>query len=162
MKLSAHFDLEEFLPRGVSAAACPAHVVGNLIRLCNEVLEPARAALDGPIEVTSGYRPPAFNTHVGGVATSDHHDGNAADIYAPGLESERWEDRTIALHRIIATQLDGKFGQLILEDRRKAEGRPSRLWIHVSNPTKKHPADAAANRLLASYRPGSYEPWSAA
>lgn len=57
----------------------PAYAERNLVRLCNEVLEPLRAQV-GPIRVTSGYRCPRLNEAIGGSSTSAHMDGLAADI----------------------------------------------------------------------------------
>lgn len=83
--LSPHFKLSEFL-RSDSAARndidmTPSDaIVANLRRLCTTVLEPVRDIVGQPMIVSSGYRPPALNKLVGGVSTSAHVDGRAADI----------------------------------------------------------------------------------
>ncbi|MBC5633475.1 hypothetical protein H8S65_11960 [Parabacteroides sp. N37] len=54
-----------------------------LKRLAVDVLEPLRECLGAPIIVTSGFRNPAVNRLVGGVAASQHTKGEAADCYTP-------------------------------------------------------------------------------
>ena len=94
MNISPHFTLAEFL-RSEAAARHdismepPVEVVANLTHLAREVLEPIREAAGVPIIVTSGYRPHALNTLVGGAANSDHLYGLAADIHALGHDT-RW------------------------------------------------------------------------
>ena len=51
-----------------------------LKRLAVDVLEPLRECLGAPIIVTSGFRNPAVNRLVGGVAASQHTKGEAADV----------------------------------------------------------------------------------
>lgn len=94
-RLSTHFALAEFL-RSATAEKLgidmtPSDtIIENLSALCEQVLEPLRAALgrafgrETPITVTSGYRPPKLNAAVGGVAASQHLYGEAADIVVPG------------------------------------------------------------------------------
>lgn len=55
-------------------------VVDHLRQLTEEILDPMREAWGGPLTVTSGYRCKALNKAVGGVATSAHLEGWAADI----------------------------------------------------------------------------------
>lgn len=89
MKLSAHFSLEEFtisskaLSMGVKNEPTPAHLE-NLKRLA-ERMEAVRALFNKPIEVTSAYRNPQVNAAVGGVPTSAHALGHAADFHVDGL-----------------------------------------------------------------------------
>lgn len=52
----------------------------NLAALTDNILDPLREAWGKPIMVNSGYRCPALNKAVGGVATSQHMAGQAADI----------------------------------------------------------------------------------
>lgn len=52
----------------------------NLTTLVEKVLDPLREAWGKPIRVNSGYRSPAVNRLVKGVATSMHLTGHAADI----------------------------------------------------------------------------------
>lgn len=55
--------------------------VDNLRYLCAELLQPLRNALGVGVYISSGYRCPALNKAVGGVATSQHTTGQAADVY---------------------------------------------------------------------------------
>lgn len=55
-------------------------VVDHLRQLTEEILDPMREAWGGPLTVTSGYRCKALNKAVGGVSTSAHLEGWAADI----------------------------------------------------------------------------------
>lgn len=52
----------------------------NVAALVDNVLDPLREAWGKPITVTSGYRCPQVNRLAGGVATSMHLTGHAADI----------------------------------------------------------------------------------
>lgn len=83
MKVSEHFWLSEFRPRSTAYDAVRVHP-----RLV-ELLERIRAAAGCPIRITSGYRPPAYNSEVGGVSSSLHLDGLAADIYADALRVDQ-------------------------------------------------------------------------
>lgn len=85
--LSDHFKLSEFLYSQTALShKCPEQfspdmdIVYNLHALVVNVLEPVRVHLGKPIRVTSGYRCPALNRLVGGVDTSQHLKGMAADI----------------------------------------------------------------------------------
>ena len=59
-------------PNGVQRAA--------LTALVTNILDPLREEYGKPIVVTSGFRCPRLNHAVGGVATSQHMKGEAADI----------------------------------------------------------------------------------
>ena len=70
------------------------------IEIC-EFLETARAKF-GPLKITSGHRPPAVNSAVGGAANSEHlyRPGcGAVDVYplnGEGAAFEQWVDKTWA------------------------------------------------------------------
>lgn len=53
----------------------------NLTALVEKVLDPLREAWGQPIVVSSGYRSPILNRAVGGVSSSQHILGQAADIH---------------------------------------------------------------------------------
>ena len=55
-------------------------VVSHLTELTEKILEPLRIAWGSSIKVTSGYRCDALNKAVGGVSTSAHKQGYAADL----------------------------------------------------------------------------------
>lgn len=96
MKLSANFDLSEFL-RSEKAARMgiviepSGAVVNRLQALCVYVLEPMRAAVNRRstkqrvVHILSGYRPPEVNELVGGSKNSQHIHGEAADCVVSGL-----------------------------------------------------------------------------
>lgn len=84
---SKYFKLSEFLASDVASSRRLVEqfqptfdVVNNLYELVANVLDPIRDELGMPILVTSGYRCPALNRLVGGVDTSQHLKGMAADI----------------------------------------------------------------------------------
>jgi putative chitinase len=114
MLLSPHFSLEEFtlsskaLSMGVENTPTPEHLE-NLKRLAAR-MEEVRALFDRAIEITSGYRNPVINAAVGGVPTSAHALGHAADFHVDGLH-----DLDTA-KRIRDSALD--FDQLIYEKNR--------------------------------------------
>lgn len=58
----------------------PPGVKIKLSTLVNNLLDPIREKWGGPITVNSGYRCPELNNRVGGVPTSQHVRGEAADI----------------------------------------------------------------------------------
>lgn len=82
-----HFSLKEFL---VSPTATKLginqcdyltfSVVHNLELLCGRILEPLRLDFAEPIRITSGFRCAPLNVAVGGVPSSNHLKGLAADI----------------------------------------------------------------------------------
>jgi zinc D-Ala-D-Ala carboxypeptidase len=89
MQLTKHFSLLELthsskaISMGNDNQPTPAHMA-NLQRLA-EMMELVRALFGRPIEITSGYRNPAVNAAVGGVPTSHHALGHAADFHVDGL-----------------------------------------------------------------------------
>lgn len=87
MQLTPHFTLAELTASTKARAhdldnTPPPEIVPRLVRTA-EMLERIRSTLGVPVIVTSGYRSQAVNRLVGGVATSDHTQGHAADIVAP-------------------------------------------------------------------------------
>ena len=90
-------------------------------RLIEQLLDPIRAAWGGPITVNSGYRSPALNRAVGGVATSQHVKGEASDItVGSSAENKRLFDKIVELQKAGRIAFD----QLIDESNYK--------WIHIS------------------------------
>lgn len=91
MQLSPHFSLAE-LTRSQTALRLgipnepDERIVANLTRLCALILEPARALLGVPLQISSGYRSPRLNGAVGGAPSSAHLEGRAADVLTPGLD----------------------------------------------------------------------------
>ena len=85
--------------------------------LIENVLDPLREAYGKPIYVNSGFRNDKLNKEVGGVVTSQHRRGEAADISAGSIkENEK-------LFNLIQ-ELNLPFDQLINES--------NFSWVHVS------------------------------
>lgn len=108
-------------------------VTNNLVALVNGVLDPVREAFGQPIIVTSGYRCKALNKAVGGVATSQHQLGQAADIHTV---SDTYKDNKKLWDLICAMVAKGKIdtGQYIWEYGNK--NGPD--WIHISTRGNHH------------------------
>lgn len=106
--------------RSIDNTPSPQHLV-NLNALIDNVLDPARQLWGKPVTVTSGYRCPALNRAVGGVAYSQHLTGQAADITAGGQAANAKLFEAIRDSEI-------PFDQLIWE-KGNAMGPQ---WVHVS------------------------------
>lgn len=86
--LSPNFTLEEMIR---STTATKRNIdntpnkdqIKNLTDLCKKILEPLRKELGYPITINSGFRSSKLNVAVGGVSTSAHCFGLAADIVCP-------------------------------------------------------------------------------
>lgn len=122
MNLTEHFTLEELLASQTAVRlgfeeqfTPPDSVKQNLKALCENVLEPLRVKLGASINISSGYRCERDNTAIGGVNTSQHCKGQAADTSTPKLSVEEW-------HQFIKSS-GIEFDQLIQEFDR---------WVHVS------------------------------
>ncbi len=137
MQLTPHFTLAELTASTKARAhdldnTPPPEIVPRLVRTA-EMLERIRSTLGVPVIVTSGYRSQAVNRLVGGVATSDHTQGHAADIVAPAYGTPLQIARALApLVPVLG------IGQLIYEQ----FGASS--WVHVST---RVPAQAV-NRVI--------------
>jgi hypothetical protein len=143
MKLSPNFSLWEFttsqtaVRQGIDNTPSD-EVIKNLRALCEQILEPARAAL-GPLRISSGYRSPALNTSIGGSKTSAHVFGFAADVIP-------LQTSTLAFAKWVAA--NRPFDQIILEF-----GSPSDpAWIHVSSDPKQR------KQILKTVAGGGYAP----
>lgn len=90
----------------------------SVAALVDNVLDPLREAWGKPLTVTSGYRCPALNKAVSGVANSQHLLGEAADITTGNVVDNR---RLFQLAQDLALPFD----QLI-DERGFA-------WIHISH-----------------------------
>lgn len=65
----------------------PEEVYVNVVKVANQ-LQYLRAEIGQPIKVNSAYRSPEHNQKVGGVKTSQHLLGKAADIVVKGMPTE--------------------------------------------------------------------------
>lgn len=137
MKLSTHFTLAELTAsnkaRQLGLDNTPPHELMPRLVLLAEMLERVRSTLGAPVIVTSGYRGPALNRAVGGVTSSDHTQGHAADIVCPGYGSPYQIAKLLA--PLVSTL---GIGQLILE------GVKGKQWVHVSTRVP----EKVANRVI--------------
>ena len=137
MNLSPHFTLAELTASNKAAQlgldnTPPPELLPRLI-LTAEMLERIRSTLNVPITVTSGYRGRELNMAVGGVTSSDHTQGHAADIIAPRFGTP-YEVAKL-LSPLVSTL---GIGQLILE------GIKGKQWVHVSTRTP----EVMGNRII--------------
>lgn len=68
--------------KGICNVITTAAVRDAVKELTERVLQPLRDRLGHPLRINSGYRCPELNKAVGGVPTSQHVKGEAADIAA--------------------------------------------------------------------------------
>lgn len=71
----------ELARKGVRNVIPSFEVRDSVLALVRSVLQPLRDVYQKPMRVNSGYRCPELNRIVGGVATSQHVKGEAADIH---------------------------------------------------------------------------------
>lgn len=129
MKLTEHFTLEELTHSDYAIAHdisndANEYVQQNLIMLCVLILEPLRAAINAPIIVNSGFRNKQVNAGVGGVPTSHHLLGLAADIQFSSQAQ---------LQLMLAVLKQNKHLDLALVERSK-----SSKWLHIQLPLTNH------------------------
>lgn len=85
-RISRHFKYSEFTKSDtatrlhINNAICDWDVRDNIKALVEDILQPLRNAWGGPLFINSGYRCPELNKAVGGVPTSQHVKGQAADV----------------------------------------------------------------------------------
>ena len=136
-KLTPNFTLAELTASptgarlGIVNAPPPEHL--EKLTLTAELLERVRQVLGCPVIVTSGYRCMRLNIAVGGVTSSDHARGQAADILAPGFGTPYEVAKKLA--PLVSTL---GIGQLILE------GIKGKQWVHISTRI----ADKPVNRVI--------------
>ena len=124
-QISKNFTLEELLASQTAKAKGIKNVPTNaevcaLCALVHNVLQPLRDAMKEPIKIGSGYRSPALNKAVGGVANSQHMKGEAVDLCIDGdkAKGRRWMEWIMA---------HCDFDQIIWEHNAKGS-----YWVHVS------------------------------
>lgn len=138
LHLSDHFTLAEFEKSATAKVngidnTCPSQYIPNLEQLCKTILEPLREFVGQPIIISSGYRCNLLNTKVGGVYSSQHTLGEAADILIPKTTYTNWDDNLAHTDMDIAHKWfdwlkhNVNFDQLILET---SNGKD--YWIHIS------------------------------
>lgn len=126
MSKHRYFELTEFIfsstAKKKGIANIPTfEVVEHLDELVEKILDPLRAAYGMPINVSSGYRCPELNKAVGGVPTSVHLLGYAADLTVGG-SLDRFKEFVVEWLRKTGTRFD----QVLFESDKKGN-----RWVHI-------------------------------
>ena len=111
--------------------------LNNMELIAEEIFEPLRTYVGGPIKINSFFRSPELNKAIGGSTTSQHCKGQAIDIddtYGRMTNAE--------MYHWIKENLD--FDQMIWEF--GDDDNPN--WIHVSYVS----SDKNRNRCLKAYK----------
>ena len=108
----------------------------NMVELAENIFEPLRMYVGGPIKINSFYRSPELNKAIGGSSKSQHCNGQAIDI------DDTFGRMTNAeMFRFVKDHLD--FDQIIWEFGN--DDNPD--WVHVSYVGKEN-----RNRCLKAYK----------
>jgi len=111
--------------------------LNNMELVANEVFEPLRDWVGGPIKINSFFRSPDLNTAIGGSSKSQHCKGQAIDIDDVFNRATNAE-----MYHFIKDNLD--FDQIIWEFGN--DDNPD--WVHVSYVSE----DDNRRRCLKAYR----------
>jgi len=109
----------------------------NMETIANEVFEPLRAWVGGPIKINSFFRCPDLNTAIGGSSRSQHCKGQAIDI-----DDTFGRATNAEMYHFIKEHLD--FDQLIWEF--GDDDNPD--WVHASYVSE----EENRGRCLKAYR----------
>ena len=109
----------------------------NMVAIAEEVFEPLRAYVGGPIKINSFFRSPELNKAIGGSGKSQHCHGQAID-----LDDTFGRCTNAEMFEFIKNNLD--FDQIIWEF--GDEDNPD--WVHVSYVSP----DQNRNRCLQAYK----------
>ena len=109
----------------------------NMVKLAEEVFEPLRAYVGGPIKINSFYRSPKLNKAIGGSTKSQHCNGQAIDI-----DDTFGRMSNAEMYEFIKEHLD--FDQIIWEF--GDNNNPN--WVHVSYVSPQE----NRNRCLKAYK----------
>jgi hypothetical protein len=124
--LSEHFKLGEMTKSSSHPEVynIPSHeAIANLKRVCGW-LEVLRERSGGPVRINSGYRSPQLNKKIGGVPTSNHLTGCAADIRVANMEQLI---RYAAILLDYADESKQDFDELLIE-----KNRYGAIWLHFA------------------------------
>ena len=111
--------------------------LANMVELAENIFEPLRAYVGGPIKINSFYRSPELNKAIGGSTKSQHCHGQAIDI------DDTFGRMTNAeMYDFIKEHLD--FDQMIWEFGN--DNNPD--WVHVSYVSP----EQNRNRCLQAYK----------
>ena len=111
--------------------------LANMELVAEEIFEPLRKWVGGPIKINSFFRCPELNTSIGGSSKSQHCKGQAIDI-----DDTFGKATNAEMYHFIKDNLD--FDQMIWEFGN--DDNPN--WVHVSYVS----AEENRNRCLKAYR----------
>lgn len=91
--ISKNFSYHEFEQSNIAKEERITNVItsvevrDSIKSLVDNLLQPLRDVIKKPLNISSGYRCPALNSHhrVGGSKTSQHVKGEAADVWCPTM-----------------------------------------------------------------------------
>lgn len=130
------FERSEIAARKHINNSIPFHLRANITALVDNVLDPLREAWGGPIDISSGYRCPALNKAAGGVSTSQHMTGEAADlrIYKRDAAGKLIKDANgnAIVDKIANRQLFQRIQELKLPFDQLIDEKDF-SWVHVSH-----------------------------
>jgi len=112
----------------------------NMVAIAEEVFEPLRVWVGGPIKINSFFRSPELNKAIGGSGKSQHCHGQAID-----LDDTFGKATNAEMYNFIKKNLD--FDQIIWEF--GDDDNPD--WVHVSYVSP----DQNRNRCLKAYKKNS-------
>lgn len=125
-KISAHISLREAVEsytakrKGIENIPNEYQLV-NMVAVAENVFEPLRKWVGGPIKINSFFRSPELNKAIGGSGKSQHCEGRAIDI-----DDVYGHKSNAEMYNYIKNNLD--FDQLIWEF--GTDDNPD--WVHVS------------------------------
>ena len=111
--------------------------VDNMRLIADQVFQPLRAWVGGPIKINSFFRSPELNTAIGGSTKSQHCHGQAID-----LDDTFGRATNAEMYEFIKENLD--FDQMIWEF--GDDNNPD--WVHISYVSE----DKNRNRCLKAYK----------
>ena len=111
--------------------------MNNMCLIAEEVFEPLRMWVGGPIKINSFFRSPELNTAIGGSSKSQHCHGQAID-----LDDTFGRATNAEMYEFIKKHLD--FDQMIWEF--GDDDNPD--WVHVSYVSE----EENRNRCLKAYK----------
>ncbi|MDC3316503.1 D-Ala-D-Ala carboxypeptidase family metallohydrolase [bacterium] len=109
----------------------------NMVKLAEEIFEPLRTYVGGPIKINSFYRSPKLNKAIGGSGKSQHCHGQAIDI-----DDTFGRMSNAEMYEFIKEHLD--YDQMIWEF--GDNNNPN--WVHVSYVSPQE----NRNRCLKAYK----------
>lgn len=111
--------------------------LANMTKLAENIFEPLRAYVGGPIKINSFYRSPELNKAIGGSTKSQHCHGQAIDIDDTFGRMTNNEMYWFIKQRLDFDQMIWEFGD---------DKNPD--WVHVSYVSE----DKNRNRCLKAYK----------